>query len=275
MKGMAAAGVVAAIHPHELFANPSRKQIGIQLYTIREQVNDDLQGSLRKLAQIGYSTIETAGYNNRKFYNYSPTDFKGLVANFGLTAMSSHSSLSPDTIGQAVDDTREAGMRYLVQPSLPAEKRKTADDYHQVAEELNKMGEVCSKAGITLAYHNHAFEFEKIDGQLPYDILLEETEPGLVTMQLDTYWMVYGGYDPVEYFRNFPGRFKLWHVKDMAKSDKKESTEIGSGQLDFISIFKERETAGLEHVFVEQEHFQMDPWESLNISFRYLQRLNF
>ncbi len=270
---MAASGTMVALNPAELFALPEVKEIGIQLYSIRDLVENELPGSLQKLAAIGYRTIETAHYQDGKFYGMNPAAFKELVESTGLRALSSHSSLSLDNIESAVEDAVKAGMKYLVLPSIPADRRKTIDDYKTIAGELNQMGEVCRMAGLILGYHNHAFEFEKIDDQIPYDVLLENTDAELVTMQIDTYWIHYGGYSSEEYFKKFPGRFKMWHIKDMVDGEGKESTEIGSGILDFQSIYKLRKKAGMECMIVEQEHFEMDPWESLAISWKYLNNL--
>jgi len=143
----------------------------------------------------------------------------------------------------------------------------------KLADEFNKIGELCKASGLTFGYHNHAFEFEVVNGRKPYDILLNYTEAELVTMELDTYWMVYGKNDPIEYFNNYPGRFKLWHVKDMDETSKRESTEIGSGIIDFEKLFQAKETAGLEYYFVEQEEFKMDIVDSITQSFNYLNSL--
>ena len=275
VKSIAAAGALTAIFPDELIASPITKQIGIQLYTIRDLVQKDLVGTLYKLAEIGYRTIETAGYQDGKFYGHPPVEFKKLVNGIGLNPLSSHSGLTLDNIDKSIADASDAGMKYLVLPSIPGDKRKTLDDYKKIADDLNKMGEKCKNAGIIFGYHNHAFEFQKMENELPYDLLLENTEADLVTMQLDTYWMIYGGYEPVDYFKKFPGRFKLWHVKDMVDDPSKESTEIGNGIVDFPSIFKLRKKAGMEYIFLEQEEFKMDTWDSLKISFQYLNQLNF
>ncbi|MCD4695852.1 MAG: TIM barrel protein [Bacteroidales bacterium] len=273
VKGIAATGAMSLLPNDHLFALPREKTIGIQLYTIRDLVKNDFNGSMQKLAEIGFNTIETAGYSERKFYGFVPGEFNTVVKDFGLEPISSHSYLTPDNIGQTIEDTVGAGMKYLVQPYIPGDIRKTMDDWKKIADDLNLMGEKCKKAGITLGYHNHAFEFEKIEEQLPYDLLLDSTESDLVTFQLDTYWMVYGGYNPVQYFKKYRGRFKLWHVKDMADTEKRESTEIGNGILDFPEIFEMRKKAGMEYYFLEQEDFTMDPWNSLTISINYLKFL--
>jgi sugar phosphate isomerase/epimerase len=275
LKNAAALGAITLIEPQRIFAMPVKKQIGIQLYTIRDLVAEDFIGSMKKLASIGFNTIETAGYKDRKFYGYDPREFNKIVLDLGLNPLSSHSFLTPENIAETVEDTNKAGMKYLVQPFIPDGMRTGIDSYKNVAAQLNEMGEVCNPAGITLGYHNHAFEFERMDDLLPYDVLLEETDPGLVAMQLDTYWMVYGGYEPTEYFERYPGRFKLWHVKDMASGENRKTTEVGSGIIDFKQIFKLRKKAGMEALFLEQEEFSMDPWKSLEISCRYLKGLKY
>ncbi|MBE9491274.1 MAG: TIM barrel protein, partial [Bacteroidetes bacterium] len=139
--------------------------------------------------------------------------------------------------------------------------------------EFNKIGERCRSSGLQFAYHNHAFEFEKMDGIIPYDILLEQSDPEFVTMQLDLYWMVFGGYEPIDYFGKYPGRFGLWHVKDMDNTEKRESTEIGKGIIDFKKIFADKERAGMKYFYVEQESFKIPPFESIAISYNYLNNL--
>lgn len=273
VKGIAAAGAASLVLPEQLFAMPTDKKIGIQLYSIHNLVNSDLNGSLEKLAGIGYNTIETAGYGDRKFYGHAPEAFRSLALGFGIEPLSSHSNVKLDNAEQTIDDAAAAGMKYVVKPSIPEDKRQTINDYRKLAEEFNEIGKLCKKAKLTFAYHNHAFEFAKIDGQIPYDVLLNNTDPDLVTMQMDTYWVFYGGHKPVDYIKKYPGRFKLWHVKDMAPGLKRESTEIGSGMIDFPAIFNLREESGMEYYFLEQEHFSMDHWESLAISFKYMNTL--
>lgn len=273
IKGLAAAGVLATAFPKNVMANFSNNQIGIQLYTIRDLVKADFIGSMSKLAEIGYNTIETAGYKDRKFYGYFPREFREVVLDFEIEPLSSHSYVTKENIEMTIEDTANTGMKYLVQPYLPEEARQSIDDYKKLADEFNKFGEFCKQSGLTFAYHNHAFEFDKMDGEIPYDVLLENTDPDLVTMQLDTYWMVYGGFEPVDYFDKFPGRFKLLHIKDMTEGKDRKSTEIGSGIIDFTEIFELKDKSGMECFFLEQEEFEMDEWKSLTQSFEYLKSL--
>jgi sugar phosphate isomerase/epimerase len=273
IKTTALASFASALLPRSIFAAELNYPIGIQLYTIRDMVATDLLGTLQVLAKIGYNTIEAAGYGEGKFYDYSPEDFQKLVRDTGLIPLSTHSGVNVENAARVAEDSIKAGMRYLVLPSLGSEYRKDMDGYKKAADELNRIGETCKSIGISFGYHNHAFEFERIDGIVPYDILLKDTDPELVFMQVDTFWMVFGGFDPLDYFINYPGRFRLWHAKDMVEDDSEESTEIGSGRLNFPAYFKMAKTAGLEAVFVEQESFEMDPVESITKSYQYLKSL--
>ena len=270
------AGVAASlVMPGELFASPTNSFIGIQLYTLHQQMKNDAIGTLEQVAKVGFNTIETAGYHERKFYGYSPGEFKNLVSELGMLAQSSHAGINLMNIDEAIEDTVNAGMTYLVIPSFDRSKRTTLDGYRKGAEEFNVMGEKCKNAGLSFAYHNHAFEFEILEDKIPYDILLENTDPEYVSFQLDLYWMVYGGKDPLDYFNKFPGRFELFHVKDMSRDMKRESTEIGNGIIDFNAIFTEKEKAGMKYFYLEQESFQMDPFASITISYDYLKNLTY
>jgi sugar phosphate isomerase/epimerase len=273
IKTVSAAALAGLAIPKHLLAMKNKKTIGIQLYTIRDLVKEDFTGTLSLISDIGYRSVEAAGYSNRKFYGYMPKEYKAIVEDYGLIPLSSHSMFSPADAQKTIDDTLEAGMSYLVIPSLPKEKRQTTDDYKRIADDFNSIGERCNKSGLSFGYHNHAFEFKKLNGVVPYNILLENTEPDFVMMQLDLYWVVYGGYNPVEYFQMYPGRFKLWHVKDMDDTAEMESTEVGKGIINFQQIFRKQKQAGLEYVFVEQESFKREPEESIAISYHYLKNL--
>jgi sugar phosphate isomerase/epimerase len=273
IKGLAAVTAAGLVIPDKLFALPSKKEIGIQLYTIREMVNKDFVGTFKILSGIGYNSVEAAGYGDRKFYGYEPKDYAKICSNYGILPLSSHNGINLENADTVIEDTLKAGMSYLVLPSVPKEKRQTLDDYKQNANEFNQIGEKCKKSGLKFGYHNHAFEFEKIEDQVPYDILLESTDPDLCFMQVDFYWMVYGGYDPLDYIKRYPGRFELWHVKDMDKSEQRESTEIGQGIIDFPGLFKKKKKSGMKYYFVEQEEFKMDMVKSITMSYDYLNTL--
>jgi len=273
LKTMSAATALSIVSPTELFAMKKKKYIGIQLYTIRERLKKDFVGTMMKVADIGYTSVETAGYNDKKFYGYSPKDFKIFTRDLGLQALSSHANIELKNIDQTIDDTLEAGMEYLVKPWLDSSKYQTIDTYKKLADEFNIIGEKCNASGLRFAYHNHAFEFNEIENQLPYDVLLANTQADLMCMQLDTYWMIYGGYQPLDYFKKYPGRFELFHIKDMDDTPERESTEIGTGIINFQEIFEAQKLSGMKYFFLEQEAFKMDEFKSLAISFNYLKTL--
>ncbi|MBN1338221.1 MAG: sugar phosphate isomerase/epimerase [Bacteroidales bacterium] len=268
-----AAAAAGLILPKLSFAFPKESTIGIQLYSLREMIKDDFRGTLEMLSGTGYNAVEAAGYHDRMFYGYPPSDYRKICDDLGLKPLSSHSVLSADDAGYAAEDALNAGMSYIVIPSVPSEKRLNAGSYEKLADEFNRAGEICKNAGIKMGYHNHAFEFEEMDGQIPYDILLQNTDAGLCFMQADVFWMTYGGADPLDYFNRFPGRFELWHVKDMKDDAGKKCTEIGSGIIDFPALFREREKSGMKYYFVEQEKFEMDPAKSVAISLNYLKSI--
>ena len=274
VKSMAALSALGLMAPSRLFSSTKTKQlIGIQLYTLRDLVKQDFIGTLTKLAQIGYNSIEAAGYDDGKFYGYKPAEYKKVLTDLGLKPISSHSGINIKNAKKVAEDTLNAGMSYVILPWIGKDRRTSLNIYKKLAEEMNLIGEQCNQMGLRFGYHNHAFEFDSMEGQLPYDILLNETDADKVCMQLDLYWMVYGGQDPLDYFKKYPGRFELWHVKDMANDAKRESTEIGSGTLDFPALFKEKFLSGMQYYFVEQETFTIDPMKSVEISFNYLKNL--
>ena len=264
---------LALLLPIRLNRNESHNNIGIQLYSIRQKLNEDFEGSMRKLSKIGFNAVETANYKDRKFYGYTPKEFFSFTTSLNIKALSSHANVQMETLAQTIEDTLEAGMQYLVKPSFDKAYRNSLDDYKKQAEVFNKVGEKCKQSGLRFGYHNHAFEFEKMDGQIPYDVLLKNTEADLVCMQLDTYWMVYAGYDPMDYINNYPHRFELLHIKDLLPNEAKESTEIGQGIIDFKEIFRAKDRSGMQYFFLEQESFQMDMFESIGISYKYLNTL--
>ncbi|MEP6713653.1 MAG: sugar phosphate isomerase/epimerase, partial [Ferruginibacter sp.] len=166
------------------------------------------------------------------------------------------------------------GNDYIIIPSLKEERRKTIDQYKELAERISKAGEICKKAGLQLAYHNHDFEFADINGEHGYSILLNNTDKDLVKMEMDIYWVVRAGYDPIELFKQQPGRFHLWHVKDMNKVDKTQNTEVGNGSIDFKKIFKHAKQAGVKHYIVEQENnYQPEFFGSIKISSHAVKKL--
>ena len=274
IKGVAAAVVVGFISPKIMLANKKSRTIGIQLYTLRDLIAENFEEVLGIVSDIGYKTVEAAGYSDRKFYGYFPGEYKKILADYDLTPISSHAKFSLRDAPKVIEDTVESGAKYLIYPWLKQSERKSIDSYKKLADEFNRIGSLCNAAGLTFGYHNHAFEFEDIGDIIPYNVLLENTEPSMVCMELDLYWIMKAGYNPQEYFDLYPGRFKLWHIKDMDESKEMNFAPVGKGIINFQSIFKQKEKAGLEYSFVEQDtHSNDDPVQNIKDSYRYLNNL--
>jgi sugar phosphate isomerase/epimerase len=254
-------------------------QIGLQLYTVREAMAKDPAGTLAQVAGIGYREMESATYSGtEKFYGMDGAAFARVLKQNGLTIPSGHYSIGdPQTKGtilndwdRAVEDAAQLGLKFMVCAYLPEDKRKTLDDYKRVIEALNKAGETCRKSGIQFCYHNHNFEFPKMDGQVPYELMLKQADKDLVKMEMDIYWITRAGYDPVAMFAEYPGRFILWHVKDMDNTGKHAFTEVGNGVIDWDRIFSHAKESGMQHFFVEQDKCPGSPFVSIKESYTYL-----
>jgi sugar phosphate isomerase/epimerase len=244
-------------------------KIGLQLYTVRDAMKSDVAGTLAKVAQIGYREVEFAG-----LFGHSPKEARAMLDKDGLTAPSSH--VPYETLGadweKTLEDAKTLGQSYIVLPSVDDQLLKQADSLNKLVETMNRAGEASRKAGIQFAYHNHAKEFVDVNGKLAYDILLQQTDPNLVKMEMDLYWITKAGHDPLVYFEKYPGRFPLVHVKDMAKDG--GFADVGSGTMDFKKIFAQSDKAGIKHYFVENDQ-PKSPFEDIRISFDYLQKLRF
>ena len=247
--------------------------VGIQLYTVRDGMNADLKGSLQKVADIGYTHLELAGYSEGKFYGLAPAEFKKMVEDMGMTVISSHTGVEKGadmSIVQAVADAHaELGVKYCIEPWLIEERRVSIDSYKEVAEELNKIGEIMASVGIQFGYHNHNFEFDTVEGKIPYyDVLIPETDPDKVVLEIDLYWAKKAGQNPIEIFKKYPGRFALWHVKDMDDTEEQFFAPVGTGIIDYKEIFAHKEEAGMKYFFVEQDRTKGDdPFDSIQTSF--------
>ncbi|HAH23433.1 MAG TPA: xylose isomerase [Prolixibacteraceae bacterium] len=267
----------AMIYPAAAFS-PAKKTIGLQLYTVRDKIKEDLKSTLEKVAKIGYNSCEAAGYNasDGTFYGMAAKEFVALLNSLGMPLNSSHTTFELDSAHKVIGDTAAAGAKYIVYPFLAEKFRTNLDGWKATAEKFNKMGEIAKSHGIRFGYHNHAFEFEKMENQIPYDLLLTQTDPSLVTFEMDTYWVTRGGQNPVDYIKKYPGRFALWHIKDMTKTDDMFFAPVGTGRMDFAAIFAQKETSGMKYFFVEQDSFKdMDPFESIEMSYKYLSQSNF
>ncbi|MDR3697886.1 sugar phosphate isomerase/epimerase [Mucilaginibacter sp.] len=267
----------------KLFAY-DKKYIGLQLYTVRDHMQKDPVATIAKVAQIGYTSVEGATYTgSEKFYGMDSAAFAGLLKQNGLIMPSSHYRLGEEQIGgasqkgtllndwnKAVDDAATVGIKYMVCAFLSPNERGTLDHYKQVADDFNKAGETCKKAGIQLCYHNHDFEFIQQDGKFPYEILLANTDKDLLKMEMDMYWVTKANQDPIALINEYPGRFPLWHIKDMDKAPNRMFTEVGNGIIDFKKIFTHAKKAGLKYFFVEEDKCPGEPYDSITQSINYI-----
>jgi len=258
-----------------------KKSLNVQLYTVRDAVSKNLEGTLERLAGLGYKNIELYGYNGT-FFGKTANEFKTILSNTGIKVLSSHHTTGiamkgkgtlSDGWDKAVEDVHALGAEYMVCAFLFPNER-TPEIYKSLPAMFEKAATATKAAGIQFAYHNHDFEFEKLDDTLVYDFLLKNTPSDLVKMEMDLYWISKAGQDPVAYFEKYPGRFAMWHVKDM-EAGTKAITEVGNGTIDFDRIFKARKKAGLKYWFVEQDTSKRDMFESLTISRDYLAKKNY
>ncbi|MBD0851815.1 sugar phosphate isomerase/epimerase family protein [Maribacter arenosus] len=259
---------------------------GLALYTVRDAMGEDAKATLEKVAEAGYKNIEAASYADGKFYNMSPTDFKSYVNELGLTPISTHQgSVTLDHADTMMADVKAAGFEYFVIPVPPMgmfefnmEERtmNMKGTAAELADILDTLREKANAAGLKLLYHNHDFEFKTDkDGVVIIDHLLENCNPEFVNFQMDLYWVTKAGADPVAYFEKYPGRFKIWHVKDM--DDQGRFAPVGKGTIDFSRILAEKELSGMEYYMVEQDmtYEGLEPLEAIKISHEGLREIGF
>jgi sugar phosphate isomerase/epimerase len=265
--------------------------IGVQLYTVRDAIAKDFDGSLAKVAAAGYKEVELAGFTfdngEVRYFGKTPKELRAALDHHGLVAPSTHVNyqyLSPETFPKVLEASKVIGHQYIVNPWIEEETRKQPDSWKRAAETFNRVGEDSKKAGFQFAYHNHWFEFLPVDGKLPYDILLKGSDANLVKMEMDLCWITAAGADPVKYFDLYPGRFPLVHVKDLKKiptistggaqnfGDTVDLTEVGSGIIDWKRIFAQSDKAGIKIYIVEHDHPKA-PFDSIKTSYEYLSKL--
>jgi len=246
------------------------QKIGLNLWTVRDMMNKDVAGTLDLLAEIGYKWIEPAGYDNGLFYGTKPSKFKQLVDDRGMEIISNHTNITDDNkIDETLDAVVETGAKYAVLPLLRDEWEANLDGLKKAAEFLNIAGEKAREKGIKFGFHNHTFEFSKLGNTLPIDVLMAETDPKLVTFEMDLAWTTAAGKDPIEFFKKYPGRFELWHVKDTNKENEDEI--LGLGRIDFKAIFEEKKLSGMKYFFVEKDYARNKSVEEiLKINMEYL-----
>ncbi|MBW7933115.1 MAG: sugar phosphate isomerase/epimerase [Gemmatimonadaceae bacterium] len=247
------------------------ERIGLQLYTVRSAMQKDMPGTLAAVSQCGYREVEFAGYFGR-----SPAEVRALLAANGLTAPSTHLGLGDvqERFAATAEAAQAIGIRYLTVASLDMRTLKSADDWKRMADTFNAVGRQCASAGLRFGYHNHSVEFAPVEARVPLDVLIEGTDPSLVAFELDLYWAVRAGQDPVAYFRKHPGRFEMVHVKDATAAPAQAMTDVGAGVMDWKAIFAQHTTAGIRHYFVEHDN-PPEPMESIRRSAEYLKALRF
>jgi sugar phosphate isomerase/epimerase len=267
---MSAAGLsIMALSPLACARTTTDRQsfgVGLQLYSIRDAMADDPLSSLQKVSDMGYKNLELANYVDGKFYGYSPAEFKKIANDMDMEVISSHTQVEAEGITlenakKMADDHAELGVKYCIQPWINEEDRNI-ETYKKMIGDWNEVGRIMKEAGIQFGYHNHNFEFKPVDGIVPYyDIFMPEMDPELITMEIDVYWATKAGQDPVEMFNKYPGRFQLFHFKDMEEENepfydviKDDITPVGAGIIDFKRIYEAREVAGMKYLFVEDDN---------------------
>jgi len=264
--------------------------IGIQLYTLRNEAGKDLKGTIAKIAEIGYTSVEIIGYNGGKFFGLSPEDFAAIFKQNQLKTPSGHYGISKfltkgdeDDLKKTVDDAAKMSHDFFTIPFLTDDMRTSLDDYKKLAVKFNRAGEVVKGAGMQLAYHNHNFEFKDWgEGKTGFDVFLKETDPNLLKFELDMYWVTRAGKDPIQIIKSNPGRIQMWHIKDMADKEtqtfdvvgEQYFTEVGTGIINYKEIFKYKKESGMKYFFVEQDRIKIPVYESIAKSLKYIKDNN-
>ncbi|MCW5914968.1 MAG: TIM barrel protein [Chitinophagaceae bacterium] len=278
IKTAAAAGLAYSLSDTlKACGSAGEKQLGafgLQLYTIRDVILTDTANVLKQVADMGYKQIESYEGDKGIFWGMTNTDFKKLMDDLGLSLVSSHTDISKDFEKKAAE-AAAIGMKYLIDPWEGAQK--SIDDFKRIADKMNNCGKICKQNGIRFAYHNHDYTFVNLDGQIPQDVLMKNTDPELVDFEMDIYWVVTSGHDPVKWINRYPGRFKLSHVKDRKKnvplSEKEATCVLGTGEIDFRKIIK---AGNFTYNIAEQEQYDnMSSLDAARLNAAYLKELRY
>ena len=247
--------------------------VALQLYTIRDAISADLAGTLKKVAEMGYKYLELAGYGDGKFYGMEPAEFKKLVTDLGMVILSSHTQVEAegitlDNAKKMADDHAKLGVKYCLQPWVVPEARTTVASWQKMVSDWNQVGKIMKESGIQFGYHNHNFEFADVEGKIPFfDIMMPQLDKELVTIELDLFWTTKAGQNPVDIFKKYPGRFQLFHMKDMFTKEApffttdgvKDFAPVGAGVIDFKTILASKDIAGAKYLVVEQDNRGGEP----------------
>ena len=274
LASLGAAAGLGAITPaisSALFPRKKLDRIGIQLYTVRRQANTDLPATLAQLAQYGFNEIEFWGTFPQK-----PPEIRQILDKNGLTSPSGHYAFprTPDGYAKIFDTAKTMGQQWTTFPSVPNGPTATVDDWKRIATQFNDAGDRAKSAGLKFAFHNHNVEFRKIGDVVPFEILVKETDPALVSFELDLHWAISGGADPIDLFHRYPGRFSMVHVKDSAGPPDYKQTDVGAGTYDWKTLLAESNAAGIQHYFVEHDE-PVDAMQFAKSAHDYLAKLEF
>ena len=252
--------------PESTVVDPKTFGVGLQLYTIRDAMEKDAPGSLKKVSDTGYKYLELANYAKGKFYGYEPFEFKKLVNDLGMEILSSHASvdargITTDDAKKMTEDHAKLGVKYCMQPWVVDEARKTIASYQKMVADWNMVGKLMKENGIQFGYHNHNFEFDTVEGKVPFfDIMMAELDKDLITFELDLFWTIKAGINPIDLFKKYPGRFQLLHMKDMYtheapffKVSTNDFAPVGAGVINFREILASKNIAGMKYMIVEQD----------------------
>ena len=268
-------GGQSALANNPFAANASIKNFGLQLYSLREDLPKDPKGILKQVASFGYKQVESFEGSQGMFWGMTNKEFKQYLDGLGMIIVSSHCDINKDFETKAAQ-AAEIGMKYLICPYLGAQK--TIDDYKKAAEKFNNRGEICKKNGLRFAYHNHGYTFKELEGVMPQDVLMQNTDAALVDFQMDIYWVVTPGADPIAWLNKYPGRFTLCHVKDRQKGADENagdaSVDLGTGSIDFSKVLKLAQQKGMKYYIVEQERYENStPLKSAAVDAAYMKKL--
>ena len=271
---MAVAGSLTL--PSMLANAKGNTSIGLQLYTLRDVIMKDVKGTLSAVASMGYTHVETYGYKDGVLFGMPAAEFSKYLKGLGVNVTSGHYGIDLATGSgweKACADAKEMGQEYIVVPWMDKKFYSSLDALKGTCNSINKAAEVAMKYNLRMGYHNHAFEFSEVEGKLVYDAMLENFDPKLVAMEMDLYWVVNAGKDPLKYFEKYPGRFELWHVKDMDRAKRDNNADVGTGSIDFKALFAKAKLSGMKRFFMEQETYPSSPMDSTRKSIDYLKTI--
>jgi len=276
MSGLLAGGAAIGTLPFLKGCTPaetsSTATFGLQLWTLRDVIAEDPEATIRQVADFGYTQLESYDGPMGMWWGMGSTGYKNLLDELGLSPISSHADVFEEFERKA-NEAAEVGLTFIVCPWVGPQE--TMDDFRRIADQFNEMGEIANNLGLRFAYHNHAYSFEELEGELPQDVMMNITDPELVEYQMDIYWVVAAGHDPAEWMQKYPGRFTTCHVKDLAQGEEPESTVLGTGSIDYKQLLPVSQEYGMEGFIVEQEAYTgTTPIDAIRANAEYMKSLN-